>query len=229
MLLERRKMREIVAICSCPRLGYMDFMGNAVIGFASHNVDYYNAYGAFWAQSLSEAIRGAVGRGYEYIFTTDYDSIFNAEEVGALIKLMDENEEVDAVCAVQMGRFSGLLASKEKDGISRDVLTKDLVPVDTGHFGLTLFRANAFADMEKPWFKSQPDSNGDWCTGSNKIDDDVYFWRNFKASGKKLFLAPRVVIGHLELLIKWPDGQLREMYGTMKNYREDGPPGDVWK
>jgi len=222
-------MREMIAICSCPRLGFMDFMGESLAAFAANNVHYNNAFGAYWTHAISGSMDTAVKLGYEYIFTTDYDSIITAENVADLIKLMDENPETDAICAVQVGRFSNLLAST-KEGISRDELAKSsLVNVATGHFGLTIFRVSSLVDLDKPWFHGTPSSEGEWHNGTDKIDDDISFWRNFDKCGKKLFLAPRVVIGHLELLIKWPDKNLLGMYGTLENYREDGPPGEVWK
>ena len=223
-------MASAIAICSCPRLGFMDFMGESLMAFAQNNVAYSNAFGAYWGQALSEAIRAAIDKGFDYIITTDYDSLFSSENVGTLIKLMDDNPEADAICSAQMGRFSGLLISTKSGTIdSKDLKTKDLVEIDRGAFGLTILRASSFTDLKKPWFTHTPDSNGDWASNSDKVYDDIYFWKNLAECGKKVFLAPRVVIGHLELLIKWPDENMNEMYETMKDYREHGAPADCWK
>ena len=222
-------MRKMIAVCSCPRLGFMDFMGNSLAAFAANNVHYHNAFGAYWTHAISGAMETAVDEDYDYLFTTDYDSIITAKNVADLIKLMDDNPDTDAICSVQVGRFCNLLVSS-KEGVTREELAeKDLVEVSTGHFGLTIFRASSLKKVGKPWFNGTPSSQGDWHNGTDKIDDDISFWRNLEKHGKKLFLAPRVVIGHLELLIKWPSTDLQGMYGTLDNYREDGPPGDVWK
>ena len=221
-------MKKVIAICSCPRLGYMDFMGESLVSFAQNGVSYSNVYGAYWGQSLSEGIRAAIDKGFDYIFTTDYDSIYKPADVAKLIKLMDENPEADAICSVQMGRFSGLLISTESGTMDRKDLDSDLVKIERGAFGLTILRASSFADLKKPWMTHTPDSNGDWATDSDKVDDDIYFWKNFAECGKSVYLAPRVVIGHLEHLIKWPDENMEPMYETMENYREHGAPIDAW-
>lgn len=222
--------KKIVAMCSCPRLGYMDFMGQSLAAFAQNGIEYRNLYGVFWSQAMSNGMRQAIDDGADYIITTDYDSIFTGETVAQLIRLADQNEHADAICAMQMGRFSGLLVSTESGEIGKQELrTQPLVPVATGHFGLTLFRAEALKKLEKPWFWSTPDSDGEWKPKSNKRDEDIYFWDNLIKSGQQLYLAPRLVIGHLELLIKWPSTELEGIYETLGNYQDFGPPSDAWK
>jgi hypothetical protein len=222
---------KIVAMCSCPRLGYMDFMGQSVAAFSQNKIEYRNLYGVFWSQSLTNGMKIAVENGYDYIVTTDYDSIYNGETVAQLVRLAEQNPNADAICAMQMGRFSGLLVSNEEGYLlKKDLQKKPLVPVGTGHFGLTIFRCNSLRDMKKPWFWSRPDEDGEWKRNApGKLDDDIYFWDNFKASGKQLYLAPRLVIGHLELLIKWPGEDLEGIYETMQDFQDFGPPADAWK
>jgi hypothetical protein len=204
-------------------------MGQSLMAFAANHCEYKNLYGAYWSQALSNGIQSAVNDGYDYIITCDYDSIFDTETVAQLIRLADHNPHADAICTVQMGRFSGLLVSTTDGTIGRKELeTEPLVPVNTGHFGLTLLRVSALKDLKKPWFWSRPDEDGEWKKGQ-KLDDDIYFWDNFKSSGKQLYLAPRLVIGHLELLIKWPDRNMDGMYSRINDYYEHGKPGDCWE
>lgn len=208
----------------------MDFMGQSLVAFGANNIAVKNLYGAFWSQSMSNGIQDALKDGYDFILTCDYDSLFTAETVDNLMMTLVDNPDVDAICSMQMGRFSGLLASTETGKISRkDLIGKKLVPVDTGHFGLTVFRASAFDNLNKPWFWSRPNSKNEWTSKTNKVDEDIYFWDNFKKSGKQLYLAPRIVIGHLELLIKWPGNNLDGIYETIGHYHEFGMPADVWK
>ena len=223
-------MKKIVAMCSCPRLGYMDFMGQSLAAFSVNNIEYRNLYGVFWGQSLSSGMMTAMKEEYDYIITTDYDSLYNRETVAQLVRLMDQNPQADAICAMQMGRFSGLLCTTESGELTFEELrTKPLIPVVTGHFGLTIFRVSALKEVKKPWFWSRPDEDGEWNRGGGKLDEDIFFWDNFRNSGKQLFLAPRLVIGHMELLIKWPDANLDGIYETTGNYQEFGPPADAWK
>lgn len=222
-------MTKVIAICSCPRLGFMDFMGQSLVAFQHNNVAVHTSFGAYWSQALSEAMKNALAAGYEYIFTSDYDSLFGPAQVRELLALMQDNPDADAICSVQAGRFGGPLFATDSGTISAVELSKPLAPVATGHFGLTLFRASALEKLQKPWFFKLPSSNDDWAPGSDKVDEDIYFWRNFKSSGLHLYLAPRVAIGHLELLVKWPDEQLGSTYQELSHYREHGPPPDVWK
>lgn len=222
-------MPRIVAVCSCPRLGFMDYMGQSIAAFYQNGVEYRNLYGVFWEQVLSEEFRKIVDAGYDYVITTDYDSIYTGEDVAQLIRLAEQNPHANAICAMQMGRFTGLLASND-DGylLQEELKTKPLVPVGTGHFGLTIIRVSSLTKLEKPWFWSTPDANGDWGR-EGKTDSDIYFWDNLKECGMKLYLAPRIVIGHLELLIKYPDVNMDGIYQTLKHNSEFGKPSDVWK
>lgn len=223
-------MKRIVAMCSCPRLGYMDFMGQSLAAFSVNNIEYRNLYGVFWGQSLSSGMMTAMKEEYDYIITTDYDSLYNRETVAQLVRLMDQNPQADAICAMQMGRFSGLLCTTESGELTYEELrNKPLIPIVTGHFGLTIFRVSSLKEVKKPWFWSRPDEDGEWNRGGGKLDEDIFFWDNFRNSGKQLYLAPRLVIGHMELLIKWPDANLDGIYETTGDYQSFGPPADAWK
>jgi hypothetical protein len=223
-------MPKITAMCSCPRLGFLDFMGQSIAAFVNNGIAYQNLYGVFWHQALSGGILDALENN-DYIITTDYDSIYTTETVAQLVRLAEQNPHADAICTMQMGRFSGLLVSTEDGKLAKhDLMTKPLVPIKTGHFGLTIFRTSAFKDLEKPWFWSKPDEDGEWKrNGKGKEDEDIYFWKNFDASGKRLFVAPRLVIGHLELLMKWPSDNLDGIYQTTADFAKNGPPSDVWR
>jgi hypothetical protein len=209
----------------------MDFAGQSIAAFMQNGIAYKNLFGVYWSHSLSEGIREAVNDGFEYIITTDYDSIYDAETVAQLIRLADQNPHADAICTMQMGRFTGLLVSNDTgELLVKDLKDNPLIPVNTGHFGLTLICASAFEDLPKPWFTAIPDTEGDWKrNGEAKRDDDIYFWDNFRESGKTLFLAPRLVIGHLELLIKWPSDILDGIYETTGDYQQHGKPKDIWR
>lgn len=223
-------MARAIALCSCPRLGFLDFMGQGLAAFAANGMAYRNLFGVFWAQALSNGIKTAIEEGYEYIITTDYDSIFTAEDVAQLLRLGEQNPHADAIFAMQMGRFSGLLLSTENGEVTRkELIDNALVPATTGHFGLTLLRASSFADLPKPWFWATPDEHGEWVRGGGKVDDDIYFWDNMHKAGKNLFVAPRIVIGHLELLVKWPSDNMDGIYTTLETYHSTGKPADVWK
>jgi hypothetical protein len=55
------------------------------------------------------------------------------------------------------------------------------------------------ADVPKPWFFSKPNDDGEW-TG-NKLDDDVWFWSQWKAAGRTVYMDPSCIIGHMEEMV----------------------------
>ena len=108
--------------------------------------------------------------------------------------------------------------------ITQGELEQTYYPVKTGHFGLTLFRAESFRKMKKPWFFPTFKENGEW-----DHDDDINFWLGFEKAGLNAFLTPRVVVGHIEFVAMWPDRKMKTLYQKMNDYRAEGKPRFVWR
>jgi hypothetical protein len=70
-----------------------------------------------------------------------------------------------------------------------------------------------------------------WHNGADgRLDADIYFWKNWRESGLKVFSANRVPIGHLELSIRWPDRNFGTVLQSPQEFRELGVrPADIWK
>jgi hypothetical protein len=81
--------------------------------------------------------------------------------------------------------------------------------------------------MAKPWFLGTPDAEGRW--GDGRIDDDIHFWRQWKAAGNTVFCAPRRVIGHCELFVMWPNINLEHIMQHASDYWREGAPRGVWR
>jgi hypothetical protein len=197
----------VKALISCGRIG---FLKNADIlaSLLASGVQYKRGTGVYWERALSGLMEEAIAEGYDYILTVDWDSYFCVDDVAALVALLDQYPEADAVCAVQMRRGVNavLMAPLDADApTTAETFAPDLLPLASGHFGLTLLRASAFADLPKPWFHSQPGPDGRWTEHST--DADVGFWRNWVASGHTLFCACHVVIGHGDEIIVWPSAK----------------------
>jgi hypothetical protein len=79
--------------------------------------------------------------------------------------------------------------------------------VDTAHFGLTVISTAALRRAKKPWFVETPAPDGTWNEG--RRDSDIGFWANWRASGNRVFVTPRVAIGHGEFMVTWPGKDLR--------------------
>lgn len=223
-----------IGALSHPRLGFMDNFGCATDALMPLGIAICRRTGAFWGQCLTAAIQAALDNGAQWVLTLDYDSIFAMRDIEDLMTYGMVYQEADALVPVQMNRMKNLVMMRPKGvpahGQFRMELTEwdvTLWPISMGHFGASLIRASAFAKLAKPWFHSSPDENGEW-NGAH-VDDDPWFWRRFEEAGCRAFLTPRVVIGHLEQVISWPDRSLNKIYQPTSEWWETGKPGNCWR
>jgi len=97
--------------------------------------------------------------------------------------------------------------------------------VSSGHFGLTIFRASRLRDFRRPWMGGNPNEEGRWTKG--KVDPDIEFWHNWIAAGRTLFLAPRIVVGHMLEMVAWPGKDLQTIYQTLNDFDAVGMPQEA--
>lgn len=218
------------AILSTPRLNFTDNTMSILRAFLPLGIDFRQARGAYWDHVISEAVRQAAAENVKYILTLDYDSAFTKGQVRELYRLMEENPHVDALCSMQVRRdlTTALMTIEGKDGKAADKLNLadlecDLMPIRSGHFGLTIFRAARFDDsLPRPWFVATPDADGHW--GEGRIDADVNFWFNWTKSGRTLFIAPQVSIGHLQLVVTWLDRHMQPLHQPVAEWSRGEVP-----
>lgn len=206
---EGTRKANMVAVMSMPRVCFTANMFSAMRAFLPFGVDLHRWEGVFWGQGLTRLIGAHLDDGTDFIYTVDYDTWFRSEHVKKLGQLMVDNPDVDAIFPVQTGRnrelpLAGMRDEKGKPRTKVNIseFQTPLTVMDTGHFGLTIFRASAFKKLKKPWFLHEPDPNGGWDEG--RIDEDIYFWNNFNESGCKVCMANEVFIGHLQILCTFP-------------------------
>jgi len=196
---------KITAIMSAPRLGFTRNLMIASKVLVPLGVDMQVGFGVYWSQILSRQMEDEIAKGTEWIVTLDYDSYYLKEHFLALCRLMAEYPEVDAIMPIQVKREEDTILAGVKDvnRANREYeADTDLIEVDTGHFGLTFFRTSSFARLKKPWFLGVPNEKGEW--GEGHLDDDIYFWKNWRQCGLKICLTPQVLIGHMQIMITWP-------------------------
>lgn len=225
---------KVVAAMSMPRLCFTDNFHSAFGALAPLGISINKHGGAYWEQAIDRSFTQCLKDGADVVLALDYDTIFTSREVMQLIDLMHKNPDVDAIVPLQQHRTLGhpLLTIRGKDGqfvkeVPVDTFMGDLSPISSGHFGLTLIRASALRALPRPWFQSAPAPDGTW--GEGRMDADIYFWRQMEKLGLKACLAPRVVIGHAELVVMWPNESLGTELQYMGDYNENGRPGNVWK
>ena len=234
--LEAAKLKKVCAIMSVPRLGFMDNFFCCVQALRPLDIHLSKTTGAFWGQCLEKGMLEAITRKPDAILTIDYDTIFTKDDVIALMDLLERRPEVDAVCGLQMHRtrkFPMLTIrskGKMRMTVSLDDMQNELLQVSTAHFGLTLIRTKSLLDVPHPWFKGEPDSDGNW--GDGKIDDDIWFWKQWEKCGKTIYQANRVPIGHAELMIMWPGHEgkkFKHIFQHPGDFSEGKRPEGLWK
>lgn len=225
----------VSAVMSMPRLAFTDNMFACMEALPPLNVKLRKHTGAYWSQCIERVIDETIEQDSpDAILTLDYDTVFSKRDVSMLIQLMCCYPKVDAIAAVQSGRGKELplFTIKTENGmnassIAAEELEADLKQVTTAHFGLTLLRAEKFKALSRPWFHDIPDHDGKW--GDGRRDADISFWDQWAAAGNSLYIANRVPVGHLDLLIKWPGKDLRAIYQPISEFRAGGISKEAWQ
>jgi len=222
---------KVSAITSIPRLGWNDHWGAVwqALRTPEFNIPLFKFGGAFWEQGMQRGLSAMLENGTEWALCLDYDTLFDASDVKEILTLAAMYPEADAIVPVQVRRNNDQFLFSMKDAVgnlrrSADIteFDPDLTAIETGHFGMTLIKLAALRDIPKPWLWSQPDENGDWS--DERCDADIYFWRKFRAAGKKVYQANHIKIGHLQIISSWTtnDWQIKHQY--LSDWTENGKP-----
>ncbi len=226
---------ELVGVRACmsvPRFGPLMHPRCAERAFMRLKIDGKSGQSCFWHMKLSNLMEDAIADpSCQFVLTMDFDTIFSADDVLELYRLLTACPDVDAVFPLQSKRncdealFSIPHSNPESVGMVTAVdLGRNLLAANTGHFGLTMFRAESLRRFPRPWMNAVPNASGRYDGGHT--DPDIDFWIRFRAAGFKVCLAPRVVVGHLEEAVKWPGQDLKPIYQAASDYEDNGiPPG----
>jgi hypothetical protein len=207
----------VEAVFSMPRLGFNDNFFTWAQALMPLGIRPTKVTGAFWDQCMQRVFEQFVDS-CEYLLTIDYDTFFTKEDVEHIFALA-MTFQCDAITGIQTKRedgrpmltLPGMLENPPKDGHATLPLSWFAEPVqevDSAHFGCTLISTKALKRTPKPWFWSRPDPNGGW--GDGRLDADIYAWKNFRDAGNRLYVSPRVVLGHGEYMITWPGSDLKQ-------------------
>jgi hypothetical protein len=144
--------------------------------------------------------------------------------------------EIDALAPIQSSRhLKSAIHGPGEDGnepiIKRTDLAADTFKVHTAHFGLTLIRTEALRKLPKPWFHSVPSAAGEWQRRRrpHRRGHPVLAEMGGE-TGNSLHIAPRVVIGHLELCVRWPDVNLEVLHQPVSEWEKSRVAAEgVWE
>lgn len=201
----------VEAVMSTPRLGFMDNFACWIEALVPLGIRPTKVTGAFWGQCLQRVITDRMDKA-EYILTIDYDTFFSKRDVELLFALA-MTFQCDALTGFQSKRDDGrpmitMLGAQDnppesgKATVPGEWFAPPVQQVDAIHFGLTVISTAALRRTPKPWFIDVPNKDGEF--GEGRTDADMYFWRKFRESGNKVFITPRVTLGHGEYKITWP-------------------------
>jgi len=225
----------VSALMSVPRLGFMDNFFCAWNALGPLKIQLKKFTGAFWGQCLERGFEEILrDEAPEFILTLDYDTVFSRRDVEDMLALIMFHPEVDALAPIQSarGRSKPLFVITGPDGkgmpeVASDYFDGPIAKVHTAHFGCTLLRASSLNVLPKPWFHSTPDPKGSWNDG--REDDDIWFWHRWAEANRSLYLASRVAVGHLEMMVMWPNERMQPHFQHPSEYWRAGRPVEVWR
>lgn len=197
----------VAALMSVPRLGFTDNFFCISQALAPHGIAPIKHTGVFWGQCVQRCLEQVIDE-HDVVLTIDYDTIFTAKTVEALLALL-MHSGFDAIAPLQTKREANTVmfalhgvTPDEKTSVENDWFAKPVQLAETAHFGCTFIRTAAIKKMAKPWFLSEANAEGTFTGGH--VDEDIYFWKKFSAAGNRLGIATNVSVGHAELMITWP-------------------------
>jgi len=226
---------KVAAVMSTPRLGFTDNFFCVSSALAPHGISPVKVTGAFWGQCLQRAMEQVIDEN-DVILTIDYDTVFNAKTVEALLALL-MHSGYDAIAPLQTKREANAVMFavsgtdvEEKTTVDGSFFKKVVQPVETAHFGLTFLRTAGLKKMKKPWFLAKANPEGEWTGGH--VDEDIAFWKSWAACGNTLGIATHVSVGHAELMVTWPsrkaEGGKVQQHTTEYWLNGQKAPEDAW-
>lgn len=225
---------KVGAVMSCPRLGFTDNFFCIAQALAPHGISPIKVSGAFWGMCLQRGMESLV-EDHDFILTFDYDTIFTAKTVEALLTLL-MHSGMDAIAPLQTKRESNCVmfsvpdaSPEEKIEVQAKWFGKAVQPAETAHFGCTFLRTSALKKVKKPWFQGSANDKGEFDGGH--CDEDIHFWREWKKAGNTLGIATHVSVGHAELMITWPSRESESgkvQQHTTDFWSDKKPPDGAW-
>lgn len=224
---------KVAAVMSCPRLGFTDNFFCIGQALAPHGISPIKVTGAFWGMCLQNVMEDVINEN-DVILTFDYDTVFSAKTVEALLTLLMFSG-LDAIAPLQTKRDANTVmfalpgvTPEQKTTVENDFFTKPVQKVETAHFGCTFLRTEALRRVPKPWFIAHPNSEGSYREG--RVDEDIHFWKEWAKAGNTLGIATNVSVGHAELMITWPSRSVPEgkIQQHPTHFWNQGAPENAW-
>lgn len=173
--------------------------------------------GVFYTQCMQIMLEDVVSQQIDYALTIDFDSVMTAAHIQRLLNIIEQEDHIDALAAIQPMRGKGrVLAARARE----TVVDWDGRPIEvtSAHFGLTVIDLKKLAKVPKPWFCGLPDEHGRWS--DDRVDPDVSFWRAWEQSGNSIYIDPGCRLGHLEEMVTVFDEDLTLRHMYLKDWQK---------
>lgn len=183
----------------------------------------------YWNQGLTNAIKQTLEFDTKFLFFVDGDAVFDTDQVYDLYRMIDRDDSIDAICPVQAQRNAEQpILYNWQCQMFGDVKYDYRQPMSRmyhAHFGCTFIRSEVFRSVPEPWLWGQPAQDGSWDLKPNKVDDDTFFWlkRHQHRPQQTVQQANYIVVGHMELAIRWQNGP-SVICQTLPEYEREGRP-----
>lgn len=215
----REELIKIRGVMSVPRVGWNDAWVSINRALTPLKIPVETFNGVFWGQCMQRAFEKCLADGVDWILCIDYDSMITAQHVDQLLGHFGDNPEIDALAALQCRRGQDETPLMTIMGQEKAEVTGKPLLVTTAHFGLTLIRTECLRNLPKPWFYTQPDEAGEY--GAGRLDDDIWFWHQWRKAGRNIYVAPDVRIGHLQLMVSEFDEHMQPRHVHVTDWRKD--------
>ena len=174
--------------------------------------------GVFYGQCMQRMMEEVLEQNEaNIIITVDSDTVIVPRDVKQLLNRMAACPEIDALAALQSRR--GMRYPLFTMGSNTEARFEGKpVQVTTAHFGLTAIRVDSLRKIQRPYFVGKPNAEGTW--GDGRIDDDIWFWQQWREAGNTVHVDPNVSIGHYEEVVAYFDEAGQHQFAYPMDYVE---------
>lgn len=218
----------VTLVLNQPRLAFTGHEERLLALAQKLNFNVQRCSGAFWDRDMTCATGTAIdATNPDFLFYSDYDSIFEPDEILKLLDTINSDPTMAAIGVVQPSRHDDRPLVHQNDYDYSTPLTK----VKFSHFGATIIRREVFDELQQPWFWSIPGKNvdGSWDWRSwGRTDADITFWRHLHLMGFNVYQHNEINIGHIIQAVKYVRNSGRGVQITpIENYWKHGKPKDA--
>ena len=208
------RMSAVAVLSANARLGFTLTYLNIFADLQRFGIDFLPTLSPYWEQAICGSIATALQHygDRRYILFYDGDGAWQSGDIRTLYDAIEADPSIDAIFPCQASRGGDVpLAYGYRFNGSRRSMTyaDDLQECEHGTFAATFVRMDVFRRMAEPWLLSIPGADGSW-RGTDKIDSDTYFWKKLDGlnagTGRRVVQHNKVLVGHLELMVRWPNG-----------------------